>query len=82
MRSELYAFQLGERNSVRAQAHLVKARVSGLAIIDTDHLGLRSMPARVPHTLKQKYEYRAAIVGDSVDIRVCRSSNAHIGSNA
>jgi hypothetical protein len=46
--------------------NLVQARASGLAVTDTDHWGLRTIPTRVPHTSKQKNEYRIAVVGDSV----------------
>lgn len=46
--------------------NLVQARASGLAVIDTDHWGLRTIPTHVLHSSKQKNEYRIAIVGDSV----------------
>lgn len=46
--------------------NLENARARGLAIINTDSLGLRSKIAGMQFGLKKDNEYRSAIVGDSV----------------
>src|SRR2546423_11819647 len=46
--------------------NLSNARARGLAIINTDSLGLRSMTAGERYAPRQANEYRIAIVGDSV----------------
>jgi len=46
--------------------NLVNVRARGMAIINTDSLGLRAKTAGLRHGPKQKHEYRIAIVGDSV----------------
>src|SRR6476646_1311006 len=46
--------------------NLVHARAHGLAIINTDSLGLRSKTAGLRYGPKQRNEYRIAITGDSV----------------
>jgi hypothetical protein len=46
--------------------NLTNARASGLAIIDTDRWGLRTLPEPARDTSKDKNEYRIAVVGDSV----------------
>ena len=47
------------------KANLVQARGRGLAIINTDSLGLRAKIAGASYGAKQANEYRIAIVGDS-----------------
>ncbi|WP_447963845.1 SGNH/GDSL hydrolase family protein [Nitrospira sp. Ecomares 2.1] len=46
--------------------NLLQARARGLAVINTDSLGLRSKAAGAVYGLKQPQEYRIAIAGDSV----------------
>jgi hypothetical protein len=46
--------------------NLVNARARGLAIMNTDCLGLRTLAAGRCYGPKQKNEYRIAVVGDSV----------------
>lgn len=46
--------------------NLSHARARGLAIINTDSLGLRSMRAGEEYAARQPDEYRIAVVGDSV----------------
>ena len=46
--------------------NLVQARARGLAVINTDSLGLRAKTSGMVYGTKQSYEYRIAIVGDSV----------------
>src|SRR5678809_1534280 len=46
--------------------NLVQARAHGLAIINTDSLGLRSRTSGLRYGPKQRNEYRIAITGDSV----------------
>lgn len=46
--------------------NLVNARARGLAVINTDSLGLRSKTSGDHYDSKQDHEYRIAIVGDSV----------------
>ena len=46
--------------------NLTEARARGLAVINTDSLGLRAKRAGASYALKQSNEYRIAIVGDSV----------------
>lgn len=47
------------------KANLTGARARGLAVINTDSLGLRTMIAGTTYGAKQTKEYRIAIVGDS-----------------
>lgn len=47
------------------KANLVQARERGLAVIDTDSLGLRTKRAGASYGAKQPNEYRIAIAGDS-----------------
>jgi lysophospholipase L1-like esterase len=46
--------------------NLLHAKARGLALIDTDSLGLRAKTSGVVYGVKQANEYRIAIVGDSV----------------
>jgi hypothetical protein len=46
--------------------NLVQARARGLAIINTDSLGLRSITAGARYGPKSPREYRIALIGDSV----------------
>jgi len=46
--------------------NLVNVRARGLAIINTDVLGLRSKTPGLPYLPKPEHEYRIALVGDSV----------------
>src|ERR1051326_3540792 len=46
--------------------NLVNARGRGLAMINTDSLGLRAKTAGVRYLPKQPDEYRIAIAGDSI----------------
>ncbi len=46
--------------------NLVQARARGLAVINTDSLGLRTKIAGASYGAKQPNEYRIAVVGDSV----------------
>ncbi|WP_342347352.1 SGNH/GDSL hydrolase family protein [uncultured Nitrospira sp.] len=46
--------------------NLLQARSRGLAVINTDSLGLRSKTSGTVYGVKQAQEYRIAIVGDSV----------------
>jgi lysophospholipase L1-like esterase len=46
--------------------NLTEARARGLAVINTDSLGLRAIRVGASYALKQSNEYRIAIVGDSV----------------
>jgi len=46
--------------------NLVEARARGLAVINTDSLGLRAKTAGVSYGLKRQHDYRIAIVGDSI----------------
>lgn len=46
--------------------NLVQARARGLAVINTDSLGLRAKIAGASYGVKQPNEYRIAVVGDSV----------------
>jgi len=46
--------------------NLLHAKARGLAIINTDSLGLRAKTSGAVHGVKQANEYRIAIVGDSV----------------
>src|SRR2546423_10613486 len=48
------------------QPNLSHARARGLAIINTDSLGLRSKTAGERYAPRQAHEYRIALVGDSV----------------
>ena len=45
--------------------NLAQARARGLAVINTDSLGLRTKTAGALHGPKQQREYRIAVVGDS-----------------
>jgi len=47
------------------KSNLIQARARGLAIINTDSLGLRSTTSGTVYGTKQPHEYRIAIVGDS-----------------
>ncbi len=47
------------------KANLLQARARGLAVIDTDSLGLRTKRAGAVYGFKGANEYRIAIVGDS-----------------
>jgi len=46
--------------------NLIQARARGLAVINTDSLGLRAKTAGTHYGAKKPHEYRIAIVGDSV----------------
>jgi hypothetical protein len=46
--------------------NLIQAQARGLAVINTDSLGLRSKTSGAVYGTKQPHEYRIAIVGDSV----------------
>ena len=46
--------------------NLVEAHARGLAVINTDSLGLRAKTSGAVYGPKQRHEYRIAIVGDSV----------------
>jgi hypothetical protein len=48
------------------KSNLVNARARGLAIVNTDSLGLRSMKSGERYGVHEGHEYRIAIVGDSV----------------
>jgi lysophospholipase L1-like esterase len=48
------------------KANLVSARARGLAVINTDSLGLRSEAAGAQYGPKTENEYRIAVAGDSV----------------
>ena len=48
------------------KANLVNARPRGMAVINTDSLGLRAGTAGLRYDPKQTNEYRIAIVGDSI----------------
>jgi hypothetical protein len=47
------------------KSNLIQARARGLAVINTDSLGLRSKTSGTVYGPKQPQEYRIAIVGDS-----------------
>lgn len=48
------------------KSNLIQAQARGLAVINTDSLGLRSKTSGTVYGTKQPHEYRIAIVGDSV----------------
>jgi len=50
--------------------NLINARARGLAIINTDALGLCSKTAGATYGAKEQKEYRITIVGDSVTMSV------------
>ncbi len=60
------AFALAQEIPYVHKPNLVNARARGLAVIDTDSLGLRSKTSAAPYAARKDNEYRIAIVGDSV----------------
>src|SRR5215208_4997149 len=48
------------------KCNLTEARARGLAVINTDSLGLRAKNVGASYGVKQPNEYRIALVGDSV----------------
>ncbi len=60
------AFDRTEEIPYIHKSNLMKARARGLAVINTDSLGLRAKDAGALYGAKKPNEYRIAIVGDSV----------------
>lgn len=62
----IYAsFDLSEDIPYIHKANLTQARARGLAVINTDSLGLRAITSGMVYGTKQPREYRIAIAGDS-----------------
>jgi lysophospholipase L1-like esterase len=59
------SFEQSEEIPYIHKSNLTRARARGLAMINTDSLGLRAETPGMVYGLKQSNEYRIAIVGDS-----------------